>query len=243
MAIGWITTRIEPQVLDAFLAEQWELKVFAPIQFLEPGSFQPNNVDIIVFEISDRLLLDLCRTVCIHRVAPMLAIVMNLAYAQAALEAGADDFLVMPVDSMEAMLRIHKLAQTSTFVRTGELRIDLVTGRVTLEGTRVRMSSIEFRLLACLAKRAGHMVTHAEIMEEVWDWNLEPSTLLQVKNCVNRVRKKIERDAHNPEYILTVPGEGYRLAINDAVDKTGRRKVARAEQKVTNRHVSPGTLS
>jgi OmpR family response regulator RpaB len=82
---------------------------------------------------------------------------------------------------------------------------------VSYENSRVRLSSIEYRLLACLAKRAGQTVSYAEIMEDVWGWDPELETLLRVKNCVNRLRKKIERDAHNPEYIITLPGQGYRL--------------------------------
>ena len=141
----------------------------------------------------------------------MLVIVADLAYARAALEAGADDFLVMPLDPIEAVLRVQKLAQTSHVVRVGDLEIDLAAWRVSYAGRRVHLSPVEFRLLACLAKRVGQMVNHAAILDEVWGWEAEHGTLTQVKNYIGRLRRKIEPNAHNPQYIISVTGVGYRL--------------------------------
>ena len=141
----------------------------------------------------------------------MLVIVANLAYAQAALEAGADDFLVVPVNPIEALLRVRTLARTSSFVRVGDLEIDLAAWRVSSGGHRIQLSPVEFRLLACLAKRVGQMVNHATILEEVWGWEAEHGSLAQVKNYIGRLRRKIEPDVHHPQYIITVMGMGYRL--------------------------------
>ncbi|RPJ27531.1 MAG: hypothetical protein EHM33_07660 [Chloroflexi bacterium] len=211
MAIAWIATRIEPHLIEAFRAAKWEIKSFAPVEFMANSLSRLGDVDAIVFEITDSKLLDLCREICRKEHYPMLAIVMNLAYAQAALEAGADDFLVAPFDPIEALLRVRRLARASDIVRVGDLKIDLVAWRVSSGNRRVQLSPVEFRLLACLAKRVGQMVHHVTILDEAWGWKVEYGTLAQVKNYIARLRRKIEPDLHNPQYIISVPGEGYRL--------------------------------
>jgi DNA-binding response OmpR family regulator len=211
MTIAWVTTRTEPLLNEAFHAAHRQIKIFTPDEFLAAGLSWPGDIGGIVFELSDSGLLDLCRDICCKKIAPMLAIVPNLAYAQAALEIGVYDFLVEPIDPLEASLRMHRLARVSTLVRVGDLEIDLVAWRLSSGGRRIRLSPVEFRLLACLAKRVGEMVSHATILEEVWRWEAEHGTLAQVKNYIGRVRRKIEPDLHHPQYIISIPGEGYRL--------------------------------
>ena len=168
----------------------------------------------------------------------MLVIVADLAYAQAALEVGADDFLVMPVDPIEAVLRVRKLARTSDLIRVGELAIDLAAWRVNQSGRRVRLSPVEFRLLACLAKRVGQMVNHATILDEVWGWEAEHGTLVQVKNYIARLRRKIEPDLHNPQYIITIMGEGYRLRSQRQWEEN-RRETAKLKDDAFNQELVP----
>jgi two-component system response regulator MtrA len=211
MGIGWVATRIEPHWIAAFRAADWEIKTYVPDGFLENRLSPPFDLDVIVFELRDRPSLDTCQRICHKKIAPVLVIAPDLAYAQAALEAGADDFLVVPVDPIEALLRLRRLVRTSNFVRVGNLEIDLASLKASLDGSRVRLSSFEILLLACLAKRVGQIISSAEILEEAWGWDSEPGTLAQVKNCVNRVRKKIEPDPHVPEYIISIRREGYRL--------------------------------
>jgi DNA-binding response OmpR family regulator len=203
--------RTESLWVEALHAAQWEIKTFAPDEFLSANLSRPGEVSVIVFELSDSTQFDLCRDISRKKIAPLLAVVPNLAFAQAALESGADDFLIEPIDPLEASLRMRKLARTSTLVRVGELEIDLIAWRVSSGGRRILLSPVEFRLLACLAKRAGEMVHHITILEEVWGWEAEHESLNQVKNYIGRVRRKIELDPHHPEYIISIPGEGYRL--------------------------------
>ena len=136
---------------------------------------------------------------------------MDLAYAQAAIEVGVDDFLVVPINPIEGLLRVRKLTRATNVVRVGDLEIDLAACRVSSRGYRVRLSSFEFRLLACLAKRVGQTVTYAELIEDIWEWDPDGGTLAGVKDCINRVRKKIESDLQEPQYIITITREGYRL--------------------------------
>jgi DNA-binding response OmpR family regulator len=211
MVIAWITTRTEPSEIERFPASQWEIKVFKPVEFVSTNLPWPGNPDVIVMEVMDRPLIDVCQEICQARIAPVLAIVPDLAYAQAALESGADDFVVTPVNAIEAILRVRKLLRASSSVRVGYLQIDLAAWRVTNHARRVQLSPIEFRLPACLAKRVGQMVNHATILQEVWGWDVEPAASVQVKSYIGRVRRKIEPDPRNPQYIVSIAGEGYRL--------------------------------
>ena len=211
MAIAWIVTRTDPHLIEAFRAAQWKIESFASVEGMPVSLSRLGYIDAIVFELSDGMLLDICRKICHKRIAPMLVITVDLAYAQAALEVGADDFLVPPLDPIEAVLRVRKLVRTSSLVHVGDLEIDLAAWRVSYSGRRIQLSPVEFRLLACLTKRAGQMVNHVTILEEVWGWKDEYGALTQVKNYIGRLRRKIEPDVHHPQYIITIPGEGYRL--------------------------------
>ena len=228
MTIAWIATKTEPHLIESFRAAHWDIQAFAPVEFVQANRSRPGEVDVIVFELANSLQLDLCWEICHKRIAPMLVMVGDLAYAQAALEAGADDFLMVPVNPIEAVLRVRKLARTSDLIRVGELKIDLAAWRMSSNGHRVRLSPVEFRLLACLAKRVGRMVKHATILEEVWGWKADHGTLTQVKSYVGRVRMKIEPDLHNPQYIITIPGEGYRLR-NQRQWEENQREVGRID--------------
>jgi DNA-binding response OmpR family regulator len=211
MVIIWIAARTEPSLIEALRAAQWEIKSFAPAEFVQTNPSELGDINVIVFSLLEDGLLELCWDICHKRIAPMLVIVLDLAYAQAALEVGADDFLIEPINPIEALLRVRKLARISTLVRVGELEIDLSAWSINSGGSRIRLSPIEFRRLACLAKRVGQMVNHATILEEVWGWKAEYGARAQVKNYIGRLRKKIEVDLHYPQYVITVPGEGYRL--------------------------------
>lgn len=211
MVIGWIATKTEQQLSDAFRAAQWEIKEYSPAEFVPGFISLLSNLDIVIIEVLDGSLLDLCREICQAQIAPVFAVVLDLAYARAVLEEGVDDFIVVPANPTEAMLRLSKLTRAGSLVRVGNLEIDLTAWRVTTDGERVQLSPVEFRLLACLAKRAGQMVGHPTILKEVWGWEAEHGTMAQVKNYIGRLRRKIEPDSEHPQYIVTIKGEGYRL--------------------------------
>lgn len=211
MAIAWVAMTTNHNLIDALRRGPWEVKSIPPSEFVLASLTPVSNLDAIVFEMTNALSIDMCQEICQKKIAPMLVIVPNLAYAQAGLEAGADDFLVKPVDPIEALLRVRKLAKVSNIIRVGELEIDLAARRVSCAGNRVQLSPVEFRLLACLGKRVGQMVDHVTILDEVWGWAAENGALAQVKSYIGRVRRKIEPDVNNPQYIISVPREGYRL--------------------------------
>ena len=211
MTLAWIAEKSDQNLIKSFRAVHWEIREFSPVEVRQVKASQFWDVELVVFELSGGPQMDLCREICSKKIIPMLVLVTDLAYAQAALEVGADDFAVLPVDPFEVLLRVRKLTRAAGFVRVGNLHIDLAAWRVSLGGHYIHLSSVEFRLLACLAKRVGQIVSYAEIMEEVWGRETEYGALSQVKNAIHRVRQKIEPDVRNPQYIITVSKHGYRL--------------------------------
>ena len=209
MTIAWIATQIDPLLIKTFHSARWGIREIAPMELIPAARSMPDDVDVIVIDVMDYPLLDLCQQICHQQTAPVFAIVRDLAYAQAALECGVEDFLVTPVEPIEALLRVRKLARVSEKVRVGDLEVDLAAWRVSYCGQHIHLSVIEFRLLASLARRAGQMVDHATILEEVWNGGQKPS--VQLSNYIGRLRRKIEPDLQNPQYIISVPGIGHRL--------------------------------
>lgn len=138
----------------------------------------------------------------------------------AALDAGADDYLVKPfgVGELTARLRValrHGAARAGGAAEpafdAGELKVDLAARRVSLAQREIRLTPIEYRLLAMLVKHAGMVVTHRQLLRDVWGPSqVEHTHTLRVHMA--SLRQKIERDPARPRYLLTEIGVGYRLA-------------------------------
>ncbi len=133
-----------------------------------------------------------------------------------ALDAGADDYLTKPfgVNELLARLRVAlRHAQASpeqgAVFEAGPLRIDLARREVTVSGAEVRLTPTEYRVLAFLAQHAGKVLTHRQILREVWGPNATEAHYVRVQ--VAELRKKIESDAARPRLLVTEPGVGYRL--------------------------------
>ncbi len=135
-----------------------------------------------------------------------------------ALDLGADDYLTKPFAAGELIARIRvalrhaerlKGGETSLFERDG-LKVDFTARAVTLDGADVRLTPIEYKLLTALARNAGRVVTHAQLMREVWGRHgAADNTYLRIHT--QHLREKLKDDPLNPRFILTEPGVGYRL--------------------------------
>jgi len=137
----------------------------------------------------------------------------------AALDAGADDYLPKPFGTKELLARLRVALRRARAVESpegpllevGPLRMDLERHEATVEGRAVRLTPIEWRLLAYLARHAGKVLTHAQILREVWGPNAS-SQSHYVRVYMAELRKKLEADPSRPRLLLTEPGVGYRLA-------------------------------
>ncbi len=136
----------------------------------------------------------------------------------AALDGGAVDYLTKPfgVGELAARMRVAlRLAAaqggpTAREVVSGELRVDLANRQVVLKGEEVHLTPIEFNLLAHLAKNAGKVVTHRQLLQAVWGLNAtDKEHYLRI--YVHQLRHKIEPEPSRPRYIRTEPGVGYRF--------------------------------
>ena len=136
----------------------------------------------------------------------------------AALDAGADDYVTKPFESAELLARLRAIQRRGyatpeepTF-RAGHLTIDFVSRTVMVNGEEVKLTATEYSLLKVLAQHAGKVVTHKQLLREVWGPNAEEqSQYLRV--YVTHLRKKIELPNCQDKLLRTESGIGYRLIV------------------------------
>ena len=134
----------------------------------------------------------------------------------AALDHGADDYVTKPFSTGELLARL-RVAQRHTqpapeaaVFRSGEVEVYFVRRVVSRGGREVKLTATEYSLLALLARHAGRVMTHRQLLKEVWGPNaVEHTHYLRV--YVAHLREKLEADANLPQLLITEAGVGYRL--------------------------------
>lgn len=188
---------------------------------IEAATRQPELI-ILDLGLPDRDGLDVIRDLRAWTSIPILILSARGEEAQkvAALDAGADDYVTKPFGVPELLARLRALLRRvvriedggKALVEFGDLRIDLVQRTVTRAGQSVHLTPIEYRMLTVLLTHPGRVLTHRQLLKEVWG----PSHLDRVhylRVFMAGLRRKLEDEPARPQHLLTVSGVGYRLEI------------------------------
>jgi DNA-binding response OmpR family regulator len=136
---------------------------------------------------------------------------------------GADDYLPKPIDFHELIARVQAILRRTRLVtrdnkpstfNNGDIEVDWGSRQVWVRGERVKLSPTEFKIMSCLIKSRGWIVTHEQLLEKAWGPNYIGDKSF-VKLYIRYLRQKIEKDPHKPQIIMTERGVGYYFAMQN----------------------------
>ena len=183
----------------------------------------PPDVVVLDLGLPDGDGVDLVKEVRQRQTLPIIVVSARHQEEQKIklLDAGADDYLTKPfnVDELLARIRValrHRGTALAAAVKEhqlDDLRVDLVNYVVESKGVVLHLTPTEFKLLARLVRSAGRVVTHRQLLADVWGPEFTEHTHY-LRLYMGQLRAKIERDPAEPRHLLTETGVGYRLAVN-----------------------------
>jgi two-component system KDP operon response regulator KdpE len=171
--------------------------------------------------------LEMCRS--LRSWSPIPVIIVSVSEDEAtkiaALDAGADDYIVKPFGIEELLARIHaiqrRLARSSsnetTLLKVGDLVLDLDVGAVTVRGKEAHLTRNEHKLLRALVSAEGQAVSYSALLSHIYGRRADKQgERSSIRVLVKQLRRKLGEDLSNPVYVLTEAGVGYRFNMNPA---------------------------
>jgi len=219
----------EPQILRAIrtILMEKQFKVTTAIRgeegLIQAAAAEPDLV-ILDLGLPDMDGVEVCRRLREWSRVPIIILSVRDRERDkvAALDSGADDYLTKPFGIEELLARVRvglrhsaeRQGGQSKTVKAGPLEVDLAWHVVKRGGEEVRLTGIEYKLLAYLAANHGRVLTHQSILTNVWGpADADHTEYLRV--YMRQLRKKLEDDPQRPRFILTEPGIGYRFAADE----------------------------
>jgi two-component system, OmpR family, KDP operon response regulator KdpE len=186
---------------------------------LKMATFSPPDLIILDLALSDLHGMEVLDRIRSWSNVPIiiLSVLSNEEDKVRLLQAGADDYVVKPFGMAEllarseaALRRYFKSATENPIVTAGPLSIDLVSRTVSLNKSRIKLTRKEYGLLHILAMHVGLVVTHDQLLKEIWSGN-QHENIQYLRILVRKLRQKIEADPNHPRLLVTESGVGYRL--------------------------------
>lgn len=215
----------DPQMrwfLESCLAEQgWQTQAAGTARagLALARGFQP---DLVILDLGLPDMEGLDVIACLRRRSGRPIVILSARNRESditsALDGGADDYLAKPFHTSELLARIRAVLRRSAAAgepvdgvfQAGDLRVETGSRRVFVGEREIRLTPIEYQLLTILARYAGRVVTHRQLLAEIWG-GAHIDQIHYVRVYMGHLRHKLEADPARPFYILTEAGVGYRL--------------------------------
>ena len=218
-----VEDEIEVSELAQWCLEEagYAVRTFSTSNVIQHAEDNHPSLMLITMMMPDGNGLDLCRQIRENRALARMPIVFLIPesaeeHRALALESGADDCIVKPFSPRELVARVQAVlrrfgpANGRSRTESADLVIDSLAMKVSVRGSEVPTTSLEFRLIEYLARHRGQVFTRDLLLDAVWG-DMQFVTPRSVDACIRRIREKIEPDRTSPTYLKTIRGVGYRL--------------------------------